>query len=120
MYGRLLHGLLMETSRKEDYMKMKCLLKPRSVDCTLEFDYIKHTYQDACCLYSISDNDYDVTSALCESSLFQDFREFMFSDYDHENGIHSDREKKHNEYLNRILNYIERNDDTQFEVKRTL
>ena len=101
-------------------MKMKCLLKPRRVECTLEFDYVNHTYQDACCLYSICDNDYDAASALCESTLFQDFREFMFSDYDHENGIHSDREKKHNEYFNRILDYIEKNGDYQFEVKRTL
>lgn len=100
-------------------MKMKCNLIIRENHCELEFDFEKHTYQDACCLYQIgTDGQDELLRQTADNQLFNDFRELIFADYDYENGIESARSKKRNEYLKKITEYIENGGDESIEVKR--
>ena len=100
-------------------MKMKCNLIIKENHCELEFDFEKHTYQDACCLYRIgSDGQNELINQTTNNQLFNDFRELIFADYDYTNGIVSARSKKRDEYIKKVNEYIEKGGDASIEVKR--
>lgn len=98
-------------------MEGKYKLKLMKQMCELIFDFDNDTYQDACCLYRVEKDRFELVDSIKNNSIFQDFRSLIHINYARKKSLNDVDTGAYSELVEKVMEYIKADNDPEIKIE---